>query len=94
MTDSELRKQFLFVYGIMRDHLALTAKLESAVDMMLARDTGLKAHYDAAQSEEQGVADQRGDPRPRTAIEMLLQVAAEIRYLSPPQISWERESRP
>lgn len=94
MTDSEVRKQFLFLCNVMRDHLALTAKLESAVETLLSRDPSLKAHYDAAQSEEQTAANQRGDSPPRTAIEMLIQVAAEIRDLSPPQISWERDSRP
>ena len=77
MTDSEVRKQFLFLCNVMRDHLALTAKLESAVETLLSRDPSLKAHYDAAQSEEQTAANQRGDLPQQLASECIVSIREE-----------------
>ncbi len=93
MSESELRKEILFVYTILRDHLALTAKLESDLNTLLASDPDLRARYEAMSDKAADSPDLAANAPSRSAGEMLAEIVTELRHLSPPAIMWERDSR-
>jgi hypothetical protein len=83
MDDPELRQYLLFFCNLLKDHLEQTRKLESVVEVLLERDPVAKARYEEEARKELATSDQDDDVTPRSTSEMLLQVASEIRRLTP-----------
>ncbi len=83
MNDTELRQLVLFQYNILRNHLIQTRKLESVVEMLLARDPVARSWHEEEQKKEGAAVNQANAPEPLSTSDMLLLLAREIERLTP-----------
>jgi hypothetical protein len=74
VSNAELHRQLLQLYGVIEDHLKATQKIEEALGRLISLQPKLLEHIEPSRHQSPLSTDHNADTQPQTTDELLLRV--------------------